>query len=75
MNSGISHLFSIMSCEASSITDVGQAGSHLVVLLCRGRVVVDNLNHLHYTTYMHLYTTSLQCFDTVGWASGRASGL
>jgi len=57
-DSGISHLFSIMSCETASTTDVGQAGSHLVVLLYGGRVRVDSLNHLRYTTYMRLCTTS-----------------
>jgi len=51
-DSGISHLFSIMSCETASTTDVGQAGSHLVVLLYGGRVGVDSLNHLCYTTYI-----------------------
>jgi len=57
-DSGISHLFSITSCETASTTDIGQAGSHLVVLLYGGRVGVDSLNHLHYTTYMRLCTTS-----------------
>ena len=57
-DSGISHLFSIMNSETSSTTDVGQAGSHLVVLLYGGRFGVDSLNHLRYTTYMRLCTTS-----------------
>jgi len=26
-------------------------------------------------TYFSKYSWGLQCFDTVGWVSGRASGL
>ena len=38
-------------------------------MLCR-------LNHLRDTgSYFSLLLTCLQCFDSVGWAAGRASGL
>ena len=32
--------------------------------------------HYHLVTFfIRVLSTSLQCFDTVGWAAGRASGL
>jgi len=29
----------------------------------------------HYRTLIGSHTFSIQCFDAVGWAAGRASGL
>jgi len=43
--------------------------SEIVVSLCFG----DLVKHIFCLKYLSL--ESLQCFDVVGWASGRASGL
>ena len=40
-------------------------------------VTVDSSECFAIMVYMYvkLYTECLQCFDAVGWAAGRASGL
>jgi len=42
------------------------------VVGCSPRTVVS---YSRYKTYFTGYLHCLQCFDTVGWVAGRASGL
>ena len=40
----------------------------------RVRSAIDNIKH-QISGLLLIYDYSFQCFDTVGWATGRASGL
>ena len=41
---------------------------HIVCILCTCKTVIVNIN-------LQSVYLCLQCFDAVGWAAGRASGL
>jgi len=45
----------------------------LLLHVCLAALVQDSA--LLHGKLTHMYFNSLQCFDAVGWAAGRASGL
>ena len=44
-------------------------------LLVKGVVIIAYLNEMHCHYFIWPCAYGLQCFDAVGWAAGRASGL
>ena len=43
--------------------------------ICSIQIHEKKLHHTHIILYSVCWTVLLQCFDAVGWAAGRASGL
>ena len=42
---------------------------------CSRQITTPTPHHSIFTGWMLFLFTGLQCFDAVGWAAGRASGL
>ena len=62
----------LSSISTPSVFDHQDVSNYLLVVMCYSLCIAVNV---YKTQYLHsLVTELLQCFDTVGWMSGRASG-
>jgi len=63
-----------MMRECQHLNIVAYYGSYLRYCLHRVTLLLDSFYSITLFSGT-VYVTILQCFDTVGWAAGRASGL
>jgi len=65
------HRSTVLQTYIHQVSTVGHCCTHQCVLCKR------SINECHFAVFIQLWCSinCLQCFDTVGWASGRASSL